>query len=127
MVVQGSVGANARRRPVGLVAQVVMSLVLLFIGASFVAELLRLHATYPGFDVAGRLYAYTFLPSPPFAPDARWELYAQALDRLRALPGVRLAALTSSLPLIPAGSDCASLSPDSPLRVTTQRGGPCVF
>ena len=127
MVVQGSVGASVRRRPVGLVAQVVMSLVLLFIGASFVAELLRLHATYPGFDVAGRLYAYTFLPSPPFAPDARRELYTQALDRLRALPGVRLAALTSSLPLIPAGSDCASLSPDSPVRVTTQRGGPCVF
>jgi hypothetical protein len=55
-----------------------MSLVLLFIGASFVAALLRLHATYPGFDVAGRLYAYTFLPSPPFAPDGRTELYAQA-------------------------------------------------
>jgi predicted permease len=127
MVVHGSVGASARRRPVGLVAQVVMSLVLLFIGASFVAELLRLHATYPGFDVAGRLYAYTFLPSPPFAPDARRDLYAQALDRLQALPGVRRAALTSSLPLIPAGSDCASLSPDSPVRVTSSAVDPGYF
>jgi putative ABC transport system permease protein len=127
VVVQASVGASARRRPVGLVTQVVMSLVLLFIGASFIAELLRLHATYPGFGVAGRLYAYTFLPSPPFAPDARWELYAQALDRLRALPGVRLAALTSSLPLIPAGSDCASLSTDSPLRVTSSAVDPAYF
>jgi predicted permease len=70
-MVQGTVGAGARRRPVGLVAQVVMSLVLLFVGGSFVAALLRLHATDPGFDVAGRLYAYTFLPSPPFASDAR--------------------------------------------------------
>src|SRR5918996_4775348 len=35
-MVQGTVGAGARRRPVGLVAQVVMSLVLLFIGGSFV-------------------------------------------------------------------------------------------
>lgn len=119
VVVQGSVGASARRRSVGLVAQVAMSLVLLFIAASFMAELLRLHATYPGFAVAGRLYAYTFLPSPPFAPDARREVYAQALERLRALPGVRLAALTSSLPLIPAGSECASLSPDSSVRVTS--------
>jgi predicted permease len=127
VVVQGSVGASARRRPVELVAQVVMSLVLLFIGASFVAELLRLHATYPGFDVAGRLYAYTFLPSPPFAPDARRDLYTQALDRLQALPGVRLAALTSSLPLIPAGSDCASLSPDSPVRVTSSAVDPGYF
>jgi len=127
LVAQGSVGASARRRPLGLVAQVVMSLVLLFIGASFVAALLRLHATYPGFAVAGRLYAYTFLPSPPFAPDSRRGVYAQALDRLRALPGVRLAAVTSSLPLIPAGSDCASLSPDSPVRVTSSAVDPAYF
>ena len=127
LVAQGSVGASARRRPVGLVAQVVMSLVLLFIGASFVAALLRLHAMYPGFAVAGRLYAYTFLPSPPFAPDSRRGVYAQALDRLRALPGVRLAAVTSSLPLIPAGSDCASLSPDSPVRVTSSAVDPAYF
>jgi putative ABC transport system permease protein len=127
VVAQGSVGASARRRPVGLVAQVVMSLVLLFIGASFVAELLRLHATYPGFAVAGRLYAYTFLPSPPFTPDARPEMYAHALDRLRALPGVRTATITSSLPLIPAGSECASLSADAPVRVTTSAVDPAYF
>jgi len=119
VVAQGSVGSSARRRSVGLVAQVVMSLVLLFIGASFVAALLRLHAMDPGFAVAGRLYAFTFLPSPPFAPDGRREVYAQALDRLRALPGVHRAAVTSSLPLIPVGSDCASLSPDSLVRVTS--------
>jgi len=127
VVAPGSVGASVRRRPFGLVAQVVMSLVLLFIGASFVAELVRLHATYPGFAVAGRLYAYTFLPSPPFSPDTRREVYAQALDRLRALPGVRSVALTSSLPLIPAGSECASLSPDSPVRVTSSRVDPAYF
>jgi len=127
VVAQGSVGASSRRRPVGLVIQVVMSLVLLFIGASFVAALLRLHATYPGFDVTGRLYAYTFLPSPPFAPDDRAGVYAQALDRLRALPGVRTAALTSSLPLIPAGSDCASLSRDSLVHVTTSAVDPAYF
>ena len=115
----GIVGAGTRGRPVGLVAQVVMSLVLLFIGGSFMAALLKLYATDPGFDVAGRLYAYTFLPSPPFPPDARYDVYAKALDRLRGLPGVRTAALTSSLPLIPPGSECASLSLDSPIRVTS--------
>jgi len=93
--------------------------VVLFISGSFIAALLRLHATDPGFDVDGRLYAYTFLPSPPFASDARRNLYTQALDRLRALPGVRTAALTSSLPLVPAGADCVSLSADSPIRVTS--------
>jgi putative ABC transport system permease protein len=127
VVAQASVGPGARRKPVGLVAQVVMSLVLLFIGASFVAALLRLHATYPGFAVAGRLYAYTFLPSPPFAPDARPELYAHALEQLRALPGVRTASLTSSLPLIPAASECASLAPDSLVRVTSSAVDPAYF
>jgi predicted permease len=115
----GIVGAGARGRPVGLVAQVGMSLVLLFISGSLMAALFRLYATDPGFDVEGRLYAYTFLPSTPFPPDARYDVYAKALDRLRALPGVRTAALTSSLPLIPPGSECASLSLDSHIRVTS--------
>jgi len=127
LVAQGSVSGSGWRRPVGLVTQIVMSLILLFIGASFVAALLRLHATYPGFAVAGRLYAHTFLPSPPFAPDARQDVYTQVLDRLRALPGVRRATVTSSLPLIPAGSDCASLSPDSPVRVTSSAVDPAYF
>jgi predicted permease len=127
MIIQGSVGETTRRKPVGLVVQVVMSLVLLFIGASFFGALVRLHGTYPGFAVAGRLYAYTFLPSPPFAPDARPALYTRALDRLRSLPGVRLAAVSSSLPLVPAGSDCVSLSPDSPVHVTTSAVDPAFF
>jgi predicted lysophospholipase L1 biosynthesis ABC-type transport system permease subunit len=90
LVAQGSVSGSGWRRPVGLVTQIVMSLILLFIGASFVAALLRLHATYPGFAVAGRLYAYTFLPSPPFAPDAR---QGRCIHRFSIgcarLPGVR--------------------------------------
>jgi predicted permease len=118
-MVHGIVGTSTRRRPMGLVAQVAMSLVLLFISGSFLAALLRLYATDPGFDTAGRLYAYTFLPSPPFPPDARYDVYRKALDRLRTLPGVRMAALMSSLPLIPAGSDCASLSLGSRIRVTS--------
>ena len=60
MVVQGSVGETTRRKPVGLVVQVVMSLVLLFIGASFLGALVRLHGTYPGFAVAGRLLRTRF-------------------------------------------------------------------
>ena len=96
-----------------------MSLVLVFIAASFMTALLRLSRTSPGFEVAGRLYAYTLLPSPPFASNSRRDLYATALDRLRALPGVRQGALTSSLPLIPAGSDCVARPAETPRRVTT--------
>lgn len=112
-------GGTSRRRPLGLVAQVVMSLVLLFVAGSFLQALQRLHATDPGFDVAGRLYAYTFIPSPTLAPESRRELYALALHRLRALPGVRAAALTSSLPLMPTGSDCVSGAAGPQIQVTT--------
>ena len=43
-------------------------------------------------------------------PRSRRQLYAQALDRLRALPGVLSASQTSALPLMPSGTDCVSLS-----------------
>lgn len=116
---KGEIGVGApRRRPFGLVAQVVMSLVLLFVAGSVLQALLRLQATDPGFDVATRLYAYTFLSSPPFATEGRSEFYSQTLQRLRALPGVRTAALSSSL-LTPIGSDCASLPGGPRIPVTT--------
>ena len=106
---KGEIGSGIpRRRPWSLVAQVVMSLVLLFVAGSFLQALQREYATDPGFDVAGRIYAYTAVSSPPFTPETRRSFYSQALERLRALPGVRGASLTSTLPLMPTGSNCAS-------------------
>jgi predicted permease len=108
-------GAVTRRRPFGLVAQVVLSFVLLLITASVIETLQRLQLTDPGFAVRGRLYAYIYFPAAPTS-QARLELYAQALDRLRALPGVLSASQTSALPLMPSGSDCVSLSGGPQLR-----------
>jgi predicted permease len=120
-------GELPRRRPVGLVAQVIMSLVLLFVAGSFLQALLRLQATDPGFEVDGRLYAYTFVPSPPFTPQSRREFYSQAIERLRTLPAVRAAALTSLLPLMPAGSECVWLPAGPKIRTTTGAVGPSFF
>jgi putative ABC transport system permease protein len=109
MTFKGEIGGGrARRQPFGLVAQVVMSLVLLFVAGSVLQALLRLQAAPPGFDVGTRLYAYTFLPSSSSADDGRRAFYAQALESVRALPGIRAAAITSSL-LTPLGSSCAAL------------------
>jgi predicted permease len=117
---KGEIGRGApRRRPLGLVAQVVMSLVLLFVAGSFLQALLRLQATDPGFAVDGRLYAYTFVPSPPFTPESGRTFYIQAIERLRTLPGVRRAALTTSLPLMPTRSECASLPAGPHVPITT--------
>jgi predicted permease len=99
-------GGSLRRRPAGLIAQVVMSLVLLFLAVSFLQGLDQLQNTAPGFEVAGRLYAHTALPSASGDADRRRQFYAEAVERLRAIPGVTSAALTSILPLIPSGSDC---------------------
>ena len=112
-------GGRPRRRPVGLIAQVVMSLVLLFVAGSFLQAFMRLQATDPGFAIANRLYAYVYIPTPPFTPDSGRAFYTRAVERLRTVPGVRRATLTDSLPLMPAGSNCASLPSGPQIRTTT--------
>jgi putative ABC transport system permease protein len=94
-----------------------MSLALLFVAGSFLQVLQRLHATDPGFDVNGRLYAYTFSASLGSA-DSRRVFYAQVLDRLRGLPGVTKASLTTTLPLLPTGSTCISFESGAPVTAT---------
>jgi hypothetical protein len=80
---KGEIQAGTPRRwPIGLVTQVVTSLVLPFVAGSFVQALLRLNATDPGFDVTRRLYAYVFVPSPPFTPESGHEFYSQAVEGL---------------------------------------------
>jgi predicted permease len=111
-------GTMWRRRPFGLVAQVVLSFVLLLIAGSVLETLRRLQVTDPGFAISGRLYAYIYFPSAS-TPETGRELYAQALERLRALPGVLSASRTSALPLMPSGTDCVSLSGGPWLHVST--------
>ena len=116
---KGEIGGSIeRRRPFGLVAQVVLSFVLLLIAGSVIASLQQLQATDPGFTVSGRLYAYIYFPSAA-TPEIGRQLYTQSLDRLRALPGVVSVSQTSALPLMPSGTDCVSLSGRPQLQVST--------
>ena len=119
-------GSFRRRRPVGLVAQVVLSFVLLLIAGSVIASLRQLQVTDPGFTVNGRLYAYIYSPSAS-TPETGRQFYAQALDRLRALPGVLSASQTDALPLMPSGTDCVSLSGGPQLHVSTSAIEPGYF
>jgi predicted permease len=124
---KGEIGGSIRRRrPFGLVAQVVLSFVLLLIAGSVLETLGRLQVIDPGFAVSGRLYAYIYFPSAS-TPDTGRQLYAQALDRLRALPGVLSASQTDALPLMPSGSDCVSLSGGPQLHVSTSAIEPGYF
>ena len=123
---QASGTAFTRRRPFGLVAQVVLSFVLLLVAGTVIDTLGRLQSTDPGFAVSRRLYAYLYFPSAA-TPEARRQLHAQALDRVRALPGVLSASQTSTLPLMPSSRDCALRPGGPPMQVSTSDVEPGYF
>jgi putative ABC transport system permease protein len=112
-MLRGNAVVARRRRQLGVIAQVALSLLLLLVAGSFVQRLLQLQTTTLGFAVEGRIYAYTFVPSDSTTPESRTAFYQRALDRLQTLPGVRSTALTSAMPLMPTDSECIS---DPPLK-----------
>jgi putative ABC transport system permease protein len=116
-----------RTRPFGLVAQVVMSFVLLLISGTFIQAVLRMQSADPGFAVAGRLYAYAYISTPGITPADARQIYSNALERLRALPAVRTATMTSVLPLMPSGSECVSIPKGTRLPVTSAAVEPGYF
>ena len=116
-----------RRRPVGLVAQVVMSFVLMLVAGTFVQALVRMQTADPGFAVTGRLYAYAYIPIPDMSPAIRRQAYSRAIDELRTLPGVRTAALSDSLPLMPTASTCAARADGPRIPITSWSVAPGYF
>jgi predicted permease len=115
----GSIAIGPARRPLGLIAQVVMSLTLLLAAGTFLQTVAKMQHLDPGFAVANRLFAHTFIPTPPFTRESGLQFYSQAIDRLQALPGVRRAALGYYLPLMPAPSDCTTAGDGTKAAVST--------
>jgi predicted permease len=116
-----------RRRPVGLIAQVVMSFVLLLVAGTFIQTLVRMQTADPGFAVTGRLYAYAYISTPDMSPATRRQIYSRAIDELRALPGVRTAAMSDSLPLMPTASNCAARADGPRIPITSWSVDPAYF
>lgn len=116
-----------RRRPLGLVAQVVMSFVLLLVAGTFVQALVRMQTADPGFAVSGRLYAYSFISTPGITPATTRQIYSRAIDELKALPGIRNATISYALPLMPTGSDCVSRTTGPRVSITTGSVDPAYF
>ena len=102
---QGARGASAgpgraRTRSALLVAEVAFSLVLLVGAGLMLKSFARLHEVNPGFTTAGLLTGRVALPTSRYDSVAKKVAFAEALlPRLRALPGVRSAAVVSSVPL----------------------------
>lgn len=96
-------GGQLRLRLAMLTGQIALSLMLLLTAGLFARLVLRFHNLDPGFTSLNRLYAPAFVPAPQFTPESGRIFYGQTLARLRALPGIRSASLTTSLPLYAPG------------------------
>lgn len=107
-VKSGTAGATRRHRgsaqPVIVVAEVTLATMLL-IGAGLTLQSLRaLLGTDAGFRADRLATAQLTLPSSRYASLAARTQFADAvIARLRAMPGVRTAAVTTALPLAPEG------------------------
>lgn len=102
----GIAGDRSRRwmRATLVAAEVGVAVVLLVGCGLLVRSFAALQAEDPGFQAENRLVLSTPLPRAKYAsPDAQRRFGGAALARLRALPGVEAAALTSLIPL--EGSD----------------------
>ncbi len=96
---RGDVGGRRHRfRHFLVVSEVALALVLLVGAGLLIRSFSRLLAVSPGFRASGVMTFQVSLPDGE--PAARKAAYVgQVVERLRALPGVRSAAVTDSLPL----------------------------
>ncbi len=112
-----------RIRRVALAGQVALSMVLLLSTGLFLRALWRLQRIDPGFAIQDRIFATVYISAPEYTPETGRRFYANAIERLRALPGVHNVGLTDLLPLLPFEAspvDCVSLPDGRSLRA---RGG----
>jgi len=114
-------GGRLRLRLAMLTGQIAISLVLLLTAGLFARLVIRFHNLDPGFASANRLYAPAFVPAPQFTPASGRIFYDRMLARLRALPGVRSASLTTRLPMYAAGiaGTCVARKGERPTPATT--------
>src|SRR6185436_11907787 len=88
-----------RGRDMLVVAQTALALVLLIGAALLVQSFSRLRTVDPGYDTRD-IYTFQFAPDRPFRDGPSWgRLHLDAMDRLRALPGVTGVGLVNNLPL----------------------------
>ena len=99
-------GIRARLRHVLVVAEVAMAIVLLVGAGLLIRSFQRLQSVDPGFDPSRLLVATVFLPDTRYAEDAKQAaFFADLLQRVRSVPGVRSAGAVTALPMEPTGID----------------------
>jgi predicted permease len=95
----GSGGARSRSvRRVLVVAQVGLACVLLIGAGLLLASFKQLLAVDPGFKPDGVMTVTTAIPQAKYPEDQRQPFTHRLLERVRAIPGVRYAGATNSIP-----------------------------
>jgi putative ABC transport system permease protein len=91
----------SHRLRAGIVAfQLAAAMILLVCAGLLIQTFVRLQQTSPGFTAKGVLTAIVELPEKKYEkPSDRMNFYNGVLDRLRAAPGVKSAAVVSTIPL----------------------------
>jgi predicted permease len=99
---RGLRGSGSLRLQSGLViGQVALSLTLLVGSGLLIRSFVRLQQEEMGFQPEGVLTAELRLPRAEFGPDRHPNLfYEEAVERVRALPGVKQAGIITRLPVI---------------------------
>ena len=93
-------GLRARARRTLVMSEVSLSLVLLVGAALLIVSLVRVQQVDPGFDPDRLFTATVTLPTVRYGDAERISRFVHdAVDQLEAIPGVRAAAATTSLPL----------------------------
>jgi putative ABC transport system permease protein len=92
--------ASARTRSALVLAEVALACILLVGAALLVRSFVHLQRTDPGFRPQGIVTARLALPRNGYAESERQAAFADALlERVRAIPGIRTAALASNPPM----------------------------
>jgi predicted permease len=113
---RAGVGRQTARAHSALVLVQVAGTVVLLVGAVLLLESMwRVQQIDPGFRSDGVLTLRTPLPMPTYAMAARRaQFYSRVLSDVRALPGVRSAAMTGYLPMVFGGGIFPASLPGTP-------------
>jgi predicted permease len=113
----GSRSRTARARLAIMAGQIAVAAVLL-VGASLLTRsfIALIHADR-GFDASNVLTARLVLPDASFTPQRRAEVLDRILERLKSVPGVNAAAISTRLPLLGSGEALGAFP------VPARRGG----
>ena len=96
---RGNSGRRQWLRSSLVVTEVAAALVLLVGAGLLIRSFYRLHQVNPGFSYERLWSANIMLPEKKYSTEQRIEFWRRLTERLRAVPGVEAAAVSSGLPL----------------------------